>query len=86
MEITTIQKNHIEQINKELTDSIIYARRIQHAMLPPDTSLESLFTSYFIYFKPRDIVSGDFYWIRKKAGNIYVAAADCTGHGVPGAM
>ncbi len=72
--------------NKEITDSITYARRIQAAILPPDSLVKSLLPNTFILYKPKDIVAGDFYWIEKSGENVLVAAADCTGHGVPGAM
>ncbi len=74
------------QIQQEsLTDSIQYAKRIQSSMLPPGDILDSLFEN-FILFKPRDIVSGDFYWFGKQNSSVLVCAADCTGHGVPGAF
>jgi very-short-patch-repair endonuclease/serine phosphatase RsbU (regulator of sigma subunit) len=79
----------IEQKNKEITDSINYARRIQQAMLPDIGGLTKVFPESFILFKPKDIVSGDFYWMGKAplpADATLVAAADCTGHGVPGAF
>jgi serine phosphatase RsbU (regulator of sigma subunit) len=67
-------------------DSIQYANRIQTAVLPQREMFVELVPDYFIYFKPRDIVSGDFYWLKKLNKHIVVAAADCTGHGVPGAF
>lgn len=82
----TNQKDQIEKQNKHITDSIQYASRIQTAVLPPKESFEKLLGDYFIFFKPRDIVSGDFYYLNKSAGKTIVAAADCTGHGVPGAF
>jgi len=72
--------------NNEIVDSISYAQRIQSAMLPPESYLNELLEEVFILYKPRDIVSGDFYWIRQVGHYIVVAAADCTGHGVPGAF
>jgi serine phosphatase RsbU (regulator of sigma subunit)/tetratricopeptide (TPR) repeat protein len=80
------QKEIIEQKNQSITDSIQYASRIQTAVLPPVNFLEEWGLENFILFKPKDIVSGDFYWGVKKDGKIIVAAADCTGHGVPGAF
>ncbi|MFP4060978.1 MAG: two-component regulator propeller domain-containing protein [Bacteroidales bacterium] len=68
--------------NKDITDSIVYAKRIQLAILPPDIP----FNNTFILFKPKDIVSGDFYWLLEDAHYEYMAAVDCTGHGVPGAF
>ncbi|MCX7987516.1 MAG: tetratricopeptide repeat protein [Bacteroidales bacterium] len=80
------QRDQIFQQKKEITDSIHYASRIQHAVLPSPKVLEDYNIQYFILYKPRDIVSGDFYWINAKDGKIIVTAADCTGHGVPGAF
>lgn len=71
---------------EELTDSIMYASRIQKAVLPAERLLNEQFPEHFILFKPRDIVSGDFYWMTQRKGKIFVSAADCTGHGVPGAF
>ncbi len=71
---------------QKITDSIIYARRIQTAMLPPKELLASQLPDYFILFKPRDIVSGDFYWLSQRENYTFIAAADSTGHGVPGAF
>lgn len=72
--------------NKELVDSIRYARKIQKAFMPPKAELQKLFPDSFILFRPKDLVSGDFYWLKNKDGKIIVAVADCTGHGVPGAL
>lgn len=71
---------------EELESSIHYARRIQMALLPSENILSENLSNYFILFKPRDIVSGDFYWMTKKDNRLYIVAADCTGHGVPGAF
>ena len=71
---------------QKLTDSIQYAKRIQQAILPPANTLDNLMQDYFVLYRPRDIVSGDFYWITHKNNTFIVAAADCTGHGVPGAF
>jgi len=79
-----LQKEIIEQKNQSITDSIQYASRIQNAVLPPLNFLSDWGVENFIFFKPKDIVSGDFYWGFRKKGRIYIAAADCTGHGVPG--
>jgi len=85
--IELAQKNVlITEQKKEITDSIQYASRIQDAMLPPGDYLDSLLPERFILFKPRDIVSGDFYYITEKDGKIICVVADCTGHGVPGAL
>lgn len=76
----------IRKQKEELEDSILYARRIQRAMLPSISILEENFPNHFILFKPRDVVSGDYYWMAKREGKIFIVAADCTGHGVPGAF
>lgn len=76
----------IEEQNREITDSIQYASRIQRALLPPDKNFEKLFSDYFILNKPRDIVSGDFYLLVQKDDKVIVAASDSTGHGIPGAF
>ncbi len=80
------QKEELTLKNKAITDSINYAKRIQTAMLPPYKLFKSIFPSSFILFMPKDIVSGDFYWIHKVGSKIFIAAVDCTGHGVPGAF
>ncbi|MBN8697445.1 MAG: SpoIIE family protein phosphatase [Bacteroidetes bacterium] len=91
------EKNEIiEEKNKDIKASITYAQRIQHAILPPSERIENVLKDYFIYYTPKDIVSGDFYWFtslkttptaEKPQENIFViAAVDCTGHGVPGAL
>lgn len=76
----------LHEKNQEITDSISYARRIQNAVLPSFSLVQEHFKDSFILYKPRDIVSGDFYWFEKKGNVLLIAAADCTGHGVPGAM
>ncbi len=76
----------IEKQKQNITDSILYASRIQQALLPSTKLLSEHFSGYFIYWKPRDIVSGDFYWFAKVDDNILITAVDCTGHGVPGAF
>jgi serine phosphatase RsbU (regulator of sigma subunit)/streptogramin lyase len=80
------QKEHIEEIHKEVTDSINYARRLQTSSLPDKKFLNEYFSESFILFKPKDIVSGDFYWFAKVRNQIIITVADCTGHGVPGAF
>lgn len=79
-------KNEVQKKNDEITDSIYYARRIQNALLPLEDHFYKAFQDHFILYKPRDIVSGDFYWIYRRDPKIYITAADCTGHGVPGAF
>lgn len=80
------QKNIIEQKNKEILDSIQYAKKIQAAILPPASIFNHCFPDNFIFYLPKDIVAGDFYWIHSTEDSILFAVADCTGHGVPGAM
>ena len=76
----------IEAQNEDIKASIRYASTIQTALLPSPTKLKSMLGEYFLYYKPRDIVSGDFYWLEEYRDKIIIAAADCTGHGVPGAF
>ncbi len=80
------QKELVEKKNKDITDSIDYAKTIQEATLPSAELLSKHFPDSFILFKPKDIVSGDFYWFAEKGGKRLIAACDCTGHGVPGAL
>jgi tetratricopeptide (TPR) repeat protein len=80
------QKHLVEEKNKEITDSIRYAKRIQNAILPPDKVVKESLKESFILYLPKDIVAGDFYWLETKNNTILFAACDCTGHGVPGAM
>ncbi|HYW97317.1 MAG TPA: SpoIIE family protein phosphatase [Bacteroidales bacterium] len=80
------QKELLEIRNKEIKDSIEYARRIQNASFPSRKILEEITRDYFIMYKPRDIVSGDFYWFGEVDDKIIIIVADCTGHGVPGAF
>ncbi|MES2592099.1 MAG: tetratricopeptide repeat protein [Bacteroidota bacterium] len=80
------QKKVVEEKNEKITDSINYAKRIQQAILPSDELIKLLFPDSFIFFQPKDIVSGDFYWLSEKKDKILIAVADCTGHGVPGAF
>ncbi len=80
------QKDILQERNKEITDSINYAKRIQSAILPPLESIKESFPNSFVLYQPKDIVAGDFYWLEKTDEATYLAVADCTGHGVPGAM
>ena len=80
------QKNIIEQQRNEMIDSINYAKRIQFALLAHQDLLNTNLPEHFVFFKPKDIVSGDFYWATKKDGYFYLAVCDSTGHGVPGAF
>lgn len=80
------QKMIIERKNLNINASINYALKIQSALLPSEGTFSSLFEDFFIFYQPKDIVSGDFYWMEQIGDDIYVAVADCTGHGVPGAM
>lgn len=81
-----LQKLQIEIKNRDITDSIQYAKRIQGAILPSEKLIKKYLKDSFILYLPKDIVAGDFYWIDTKGDNVLFAAADCTGHGVPGAM
>ena len=101
-DISENQKVLLEEKNKEIVDSINYAKRIQSAILPSERIMNNMFRENFVFYVPKDIVAGDFYWLQtdgredlsddkdvnqhNKIQNIYLAAADCTGHGVPGAM
>jgi len=81
------EKNElITEQKKEITDSIRYASRIQRAILPSDEILLQTLPEHFVLYLPRDIVSGDFFWLSQQGGKIVIVAADCTGHGVPGAF
>jgi len=80
------QREELEVKNRNITDSLVYASYIQRALLPSDIYFTKLLPESFIFFKPKDIVSGDFYWIRESLNKIFLVAADCTGHGVPGAF
>jgi CheY-like chemotaxis protein len=81
-----LQRDIAHSQNKKITDSIFYAQRIQSAVLPPSQDFSDVLDDHFIFFRPRNIVSGDFYWMSKKEDIVVLAAADCTGHGVPGAF
>jgi len=80
------QRDLATRQKKDIMDSIIYARRIQQAILPPESLIEKSFSDHFILYKPRDIVSGDYYWMSQIDNKTILVAADCTGHGVPGAF
>ncbi|MBK9192528.1 MAG: SpoIIE family protein phosphatase [Crocinitomicaceae bacterium] len=90
VKIRTVQLDNafqeIRQKNEEITDSISYAKRIQKAILPPSRIAKKLLGDNFIFYRPKDIVAGDFYWLNEKNNMTLCAVADCTGHGVPGAM
>ncbi len=85
---TIIKRNNllIKEQHKKIRDSISYAKRIQEALLPKKDQFNAIFNEYFVLYKPKDIVSGDFYWITQKGDYTYLLVADCTGHGVPGAF
>ena len=85
-DVVVKQKEQIEEIHSEVTDSINYAKRIQEAVLPVSIQSRTVLGEHFILFRPKDIVSGDFYWVAKIENTLIVAVADCTGHGVPGAF
>jgi serine phosphatase RsbU (regulator of sigma subunit)/HAMP domain-containing protein len=80
------KNNELEILYKHVTDSIRYAKRLQEAIIPTNVAVRQLFPQSFVLFSPKDIVSGDFYWINQVENKSYVAAIDCTGHGVPGAF
>ncbi len=82
----TSQRDEIEAINIQITDSINYAQRIQKSILIPEYEIQAYFPEMFVFYRPRDIVSGDFYWFSKIEDEHIIAAIDCTGHGVPGAF
>lgn len=81
-----LQNQMIGLKNKEITDSIRYAKKIQNAFLPPDQHVQRIIPDSFIFYSPKDIVSGDFYWVEEWGSKILIAVVDCTGHGVPGAF
>ncbi|MES2837631.1 MAG: tetratricopeptide repeat protein [Bacteroidota bacterium] len=80
------QKKLVEAKNREISDSINYAKHIQTACLPDVKQLNESFTDYYLVYKPKDVVSGDFFWSAKTDSHVFLAIADCTGHGVPGAI
>lgn len=80
------QRNVLDEKNQEILDSMNYAKRLQNAILPASNHFDELFRDYFSYFAPKDVVSGDFYWLESNEHGTFIAAADCTGHGVPGAL
>ena len=81
-----LQKEEIEHQKTEILDSIGYAKRIQNAILPTRERIREVIPNSFVLYQPKDIVAGDFYWVEKAGDYSFFAAADCTGHGVPGAM
>jgi len=85
-EETELAHYELEEKNQEILDSILYAKRIQSAILPQMKVVKEYLKENFILYKPKDVVAGDFYWMEHKNGKVLFAAADCTGHGVPGAM
>ena len=81
------QKHELQHQKQEITDSINYAQRIQQSILPSFTEINAAYNNIFVFFQPKDIVSGDFYWFHKVSNDEFlIACADCTGHGVPGAF
>lgn len=85
-QIVSFRTAQLEMKNKSITDSLEYAKRIQKAKFPDKKKFYNVFPQCFVLFKPKDIVSGDFYYFHKGNGNVFIASADCTGHGVPGAL
>lgn len=84
-DLVRLQKS-LEERQREIIESIEYAKELQTAILPDNDLFEKYFQEYFIYFKPKDILSGDFYWIHESKESLFVAMVDCTGHGVPGSL
>ena len=84
--VVEAQRNRLAKIHKDQTDSINYAKRIQRSLMPGENEVNSRFNKFFVYYKPKDIVSGDFYCFYQRDGKTFIVAADCTGHGVPGAF
>lgn len=80
------QKEMVEEKNREIVDSINYALRLQRAIIPTESKVKAALPGSFVFFKPKDIVSGDFYWMNEVDNTVLIGAIDCTGHGVPGAM
>ena len=80
------QREKLEELYKDVTDSILYAKRLQYSILPPKEKINKILPLSFVLFKPKDIVSGDFYWVEKIENKSLFATVDCTGHGVPGAF
>lgn len=85
-EIIARQKELVEEKNRDISDSINYAQRLQQAILPSEKTIKENLKDSFILYKPKAIVAGDFYWMERKGDLVFIAAGDCTGHGVPGAM
>lgn len=85
-EVLEHQKQEIEQKTQDIVDSIVYAKRIQETILPSKERLDEYFNEHFVFYRPKDIVSGDFYWAKAKGDTVLFSAIDCTGHGVPGAL
>ncbi len=80
------QREELEYKNKNITDSLVYASYIQQALLPSEAYFRAVLGESFVFYNPKEIVSGDFYWISENNNKVFVVAADCTGHGVPGAF
>jgi PAS domain S-box-containing protein len=80
------EKKLVEEFNKDITESIQYAKRIQESILPNILDIQRHLPNLFVYYQPRDIVSGDFYWFSQRGNRLFFAVVDCTGHGVPGAF
>lgn len=85
-DIAKDQSTKLADINREITDSIVYAERIQSSIMPSKDAVSKMLGDHFVYYRPKAIVAGDFYWVHESHDRIYFSAADCTGHGVPGAL
>lgn len=84
--LVQIRTSELAETNQKIMDSIDYARRIQTSLLPTPVEMESAFPEHFVIWQPRDVVGGDFYWLRRSGDSTLLAVGDCTGHGVPGAL
>lgn len=80
------QREELENKNRDITDSLVYASYIQQSLLPSEAYFRKVLKDAFVFYSPKEIVSGDFYWVRESMDRIFIVAADCTGHGVPGAF
>jgi serine phosphatase RsbU (regulator of sigma subunit) len=80
------QREELENKNRDITDSLVYASYIQQSLLPSEPYFMKVLRDAFVFYRPKEIVSGDFYWVRESMNKVFIVAADCTGHGVPGAF
>ena len=85
-DMASAQRDQIAEQRREIMDSIHYAQRIQNAIMPGQTLMNEILSEYFVFFRPRNVVSGDYYWVTRLGNKTLAVAADCTGHGVPGSL